>query len=33
MKNDHLSLPKGISSVDNEKIEIEFIYDYDGKEN
>jgi len=32
MKNGHHSLPKGISSVDNKKIEIEFRYDYDGRE-
>jgi hypothetical protein len=31
-KNAHHSLPKEISSVDNEKIEIEFGYDYDLRE-
>jgi len=32
MKNDHHSLAKGISSVDDENIENEFGYDYDGRE-
>jgi len=32
MRNNHHSLPKGISSIDNEKIEIEFRCDCDGRE-